>query len=133
LKHAAVFYRRVVQQGEAESHARWIAEYILSRKLDTISDRDIDRAYPALKRLERRPQRLAAMHELEAEGWVKALGLHRDGKPSKWKVNPRVFDGSFDEIANRERLRRRKVRDVIAANAENRRPDGSGAGEAAPT
>ena len=48
-----------------------IAGYILSRELNTITDRDIDRAYSRLNHADKRWQRLDAMHEIEAEGWVK--------------------------------------------------------------
>jgi len=118
LKHAAAFYRKIVRTGRADTDAQWIGGYILSRGLAQISDREIDRACPSLRRLERRPQRLAAMHELEAEGWVHVCKLGRDHRPAGWSVNPCVHDGRFAATAERERTRRIAVREAIAAVAE---------------
>ena len=94
---------------------------ILARELKTIDDREISRSYSALRRAEKRPQRVAAMHELEADGWVKVVRHHRDGRPYEWKINPRVHDGRFRQRALLENDRRTAVREKIAAEAERLR------------
>src|SRR5262249_41048752 len=96
--HAAVFYKRLVECGEAESNAQWIAGHILSGGLAEIDDRKIDRSCPKLKLREKRRARLDAMHELEVESWVSVVSTGRDNQPSRWTVNPKVHDGRFEVL-----------------------------------
>lgn len=124
VPHAAAFYKRLVQTSGAESHASWIAGYILAHGTTRIEERDIYRSYSALSARDKRRERLSAMHELEAKSWVKPTGYtHRDGGPACWEVNPSVFDGRFAVIARREASRRVRVKELIEIEAEKRRAE----------
>jgi hypothetical protein len=118
--HAWQFYGRMLSRSAGDEHATWIAEYILTRGLQTITRRAVQRNYSALKSADRHGQLTAAMSVLEFQGWVKPIKWQ--GKvPKEWMVNPAVHGGRFAEITEAERRRRAEARENIAREAERRR------------
>jgi hypothetical protein len=113
--HAREFYRSMVDQSPSEDHVTGIAEYILSRDLSTITERDVYRSQKALKGASKAGLRAHAMSLMEMEGWLKPVGYRKDGRACKWEVNPKVHAGRFKEIADREKKRRPEVRATIAS------------------
>ena len=99
-------------------HARWIAGYMLARKMDRITSRDVTRAYGALRPPEARAELDAVMAGLANVGWLDPeLPSHPLRPVSAWTVNPAVHI-AFKDKAEREREVREKAREAIAADAE---------------
>ena len=69
--HASEFYRSMLDRSASEDHAAWIAGYALSRKSITITRREIQRSYKALKDPSKTGLLSYAMSFLETYGWVK--------------------------------------------------------------
>jgi Protein of unknown function (DUF3987) len=113
--HARVFYRRILGASPVEDHARWAAEYILSRGLSSIRNRDIYKNYPLLKRPEKRGELAHTMRQLQMLDWIRAANDTREG-PTLWTVDPSVHQ-IFRERAAKERTRRTEVRENIRRNA----------------
>ena len=101
----------IMLSSEQTGHAAWIAGYILTHRLETISVRDIVRSYKALQAPEMRRELNSVMDSLSHVGWCEP---EQPGNPVKgvtsWMVNPAVH-ARFAEQAARERERReaRKV------------------------
>jgi Protein of unknown function (DUF3987)/Bifunctional DNA primase/polymerase, N-terminal len=117
VPHGRVFYGEVFGQS-GETHAKWVAEYILSRGHTRIRRRELERAYFKPSRY-RKGELQFAMRDLEAMGWVRVT-VYR-GEPSEWEVNPAVHDGRFAEVAAFEKKRRAETRAQIAQTAAERR------------
>lgn len=106
-------------------HARWIANYILSKRLSRITARDIARDYRELRAPEARDTLIATMESLVTMGWVEEEAASSGRSVSAWKVNPRVHV-VFEEHARREAERRRRERERIAAAVERVRAEQAG-------
>jgi hypothetical protein len=105
------FHTEIGSTGMAEIRARWIAGFILSRKLEDITAREIGRAYGAIRG--KTAEILAAMELLDHAGWVYAEpGLKPGVKPSAWDVNPRVHT-IFAAQAAAEKVRRDAARERV--------------------
>ena len=119
LPSASRFYSDLIGS-EFFGHAKWVAGYILSKKSERISFRDISRNYRALK--DDRMGINRSMDLLELAGWVTA----RQPKPGKatihWEVNSRVHE-VFAERAEEERERREIERKRIAEVVRKFRPE----------
>ena len=62
------FHTEIGSAGSSETHARWVAGYILSRELQSITARDIGRAY---REIRGKPAEIVATMELLVHaGWV---------------------------------------------------------------
>jgi hypothetical protein len=95
------------------SHARWIAGYILAKKLTRITDRDIVQAYGALRSPECRRERLEVMEGLVTMAWVRPEEQINPSRPTAaWLVNPAVLT-VFAARAERERIARSKAREQL--------------------
>jgi hypothetical protein len=94
-----------------DPHARWIAGYILARKLTTISDRDVYRTYRDLR--DDPDARGDAMLALAMLGWVSPSDPGNGKAPKVWIVNPRVHE-LFGRRAELEKARREQARRSIA-------------------
>ncbi|TKV78926.1 DUF3987 domain-containing protein [Bradyrhizobium elkanii] len=115
--HALHAYGTIMAKGQSDGDVRWVAAYILTRGLKTISAREIGRAYRALRGAEKRQKLLTVMSSLAFQDWVKLTNSQR----GEWKVNPAVHDGRFEKIKRSETARRAAVRSEIAVEAEVRR------------
>lgn len=119
LPHATRFYVEVLGERKHLMHTRWIACYILSRKLEKIRAREIYRAYH-----EFRTESAGIDHEgiarammgLQVAGWAEATDKGKRDWPSKWKINPEVHS-IFAERAELERQRceveKQKVQEAV--------------------
>jgi hypothetical protein len=89
---------------EQTGHARWIAEFILSKGESRIAARDIVRAYRPLRAPENRQELQSVMAGLEAAGWVLPASAKDTRATTLWVVNPAVHT-RFAERARQERER----------------------------
>ena len=98
---------------EQTQHAKWIAEFILSKRQEGITTRDIMRSYRPFKAPEHRRQMIEVMSSLEAMGWVREE-RRPDGRPQPiaWSINPKVHTG-FAERAARVKSERQAKKDRI--------------------
>lgn len=116
LPHALAYYTDVLGASGDLEHARWVAGHILSKGLQSISNRDLVQAYKQWRGLDDwRRQRV--MQLLEDMSWV--APVTDEGRPSKrgvtnWSVNPDVH-GHFQQMAVEEGERRDRIRSEIAA------------------
>jgi hypothetical protein len=105
---------------EHDVHSRWVAGFILSRGLAEVTPREIQRAYGGLRGPAKHGEVQHVMQTLVTLGWAKPIRRGYE-PPRKWKINPRVHDGRFGEMAEKERQRRQLVREAIAETAILRR------------
>ena len=85
------------------SHARWIADYILAKKLQALTAAKVGRDY---RQLRSQPLEIAnALDMLERAGWLTKAG---DWRNPFWTVDPRVH-AKFKTRAEAERKRRAAV------------------------
>ena len=111
LKHALAFYSNVL--GLSEHHARItaVAGYILARKLERVTSRDVQRGDRTMRALSKRDTDIVFEH-LEAFGWVSRTPGARPQDPPYWVVNPQVHI-LFSDRAGRERQRREEIRATL--------------------
>jgi hypothetical protein len=89
-------------------HAKWIAGYILARKLDRVTVRDIVQAYLQLRPPETRDELHSVMASLVAIGWLDPVPPRNPLVPvNAWRVNPAVHQ-RFPARAEQERSARKK-------------------------
>lgn len=102
------FHTEIGSTGLSETHARRVAGYLLSRRLQSISSREIGRAHRELRG--RTAEIVAAMDLLDHAGWVTP---HPDRpKNSAWLINPRVHV-VYAAQAAAEKARREAVREQV--------------------
>jgi Protein of unknown function (DUF3987) len=106
--HAVAFHDEVLMQSPAERDATKIAGYILSRGLESISERDIYQNIKSLKGASTENVRAIqeAMRALELAGWARPDGTRGGaGRVTAWTINPTVHT-KFAARAKAERERR---------------------------
>lgn len=112
--HAKYVYGTVMAKAQDDDDVQWVAGYILTRDLATITAREIGRAYRSLRGSDKRTKLKAVMTTLAMQDWVKLTNETR----GEWKVNPAVHDGRFRTIKESEARRRAAVKAEIAATVE---------------
>jgi hypothetical protein len=125
--HAVAFYTNML--GLADDQVTAVAGYILARKLNEITNRDIARSVRTMRRLTR-ADTTAVFEQLEALGWLMRVSAPRPTDPPHWKVNPKCHE-NFAERAQREAARRVQDREMLAVlfaqrREEKRRSNNSG-------
>lgn len=117
LPHALAYYTDVLGASGDLEHARWIAGHILSKRLATVSNRDLTLAYRQWRGLDEW-RRNRIMQLLEDTCWLTPMidDAPRPGRKgaSHWLVNPAAHD-LFNAKAEAEARRRERIRAEIAA------------------
>jgi Protein of unknown function (DUF3987) len=114
LRADALMYRT-----NQTGHARWIVGYILAKRLDEVTSRDITRHYGALRAPECRRELADVMASLELVGWIAPVDPGNALKlVSTWLVNPAVHT-MFAKEAEAERTARQQTKEAIAAAIES--------------
>ena len=90
-----------------------VAGYILARKLERVTNRDIQHGDRTMRGLSR-PETDAVLDQLDALGWVDRIPGPRPSSPPQWIVNP-VVHTKFAKRAADEAERRARERKIIAA------------------
>ncbi len=111
LAHAIAFYSGVLGLSDDHDRLTAIAGYILTHKLDRITNRDVqrgDRTMRGLKEHEIRP----LLEQLAALGWLDRIDPPRPSSPPHWQVNPAVHQ-KFADRAAAEAQRRHAARETI--------------------
>lgn len=114
---ARVFGEIIVQTDNINTHARWIAGYIIARGLETVSLRELSRAYSKLRG--KNTEIRNVMKLLERLAWVEHEGTDLVDVKS-WSVNPQTHE-LFGERAVQEREHRLEVRQKIQDAASRMR------------
>jgi hypothetical protein len=113
LPHAIAFYVGMLGLADDQDRLTAIAGYILARKLDVVTNRDIARSIRTMRKLTR-ADTTAVLEQLEALTWLTRMPAPRLTDPPHWKVNPKCHD-RFEERAKREVARREQDREMLAA------------------
>jgi hypothetical protein len=103
LPHALAFYAGVLNLADDHDRLAAVAGYILARKLDRITNRDVQRGDRTMRRLTRRDTELV-FEQLEALGWVARTPPTRLTDPPHWRVNEhchQLFENRAKEEAER--------------------------------
>lgn len=114
LPHALAYYTDILGAAGDLEHSRWIAGHVLSKKLNTITHRDLMQAYRQWRGLDDwRRQRIT--QTLADMGWLIPVGDERASKRGAhtWAVNPKVH-AMFSEKAAAESEKRERIRGEIA-------------------
>jgi Protein of unknown function (DUF3987) len=113
LRADALMYRT-----NQTSHARWIAGFILTHKMERITIREITRAYGQLRAPECRKELADVMTSLELVGWLEPVNPGNAMKlVSTWLVNPAVHS-LYAPQGDAERAARQQTKEAIAATIE---------------
>jgi hypothetical protein len=121
LPHAVAFYAGVLGLSDDHDRLTAVAGYVLARKLDRITNRDVQRGDRTMRGLTRRDiERL--FEQLDALGWINRIESKRFGDPPQWVVNPEVHR-LFQERAKKEAARRSSIRAAIAGAIRKVRRD----------
>jgi hypothetical protein len=117
--HVRALYSIVLGNSrKLEQHAVRIAGFILARRREHLTARDIERAYKSIKKADAQNDLGATMGHLAELEWVRPT-KDRGGEATAWDINPTVHDGRFEEIAAAERARRDEVQEKIKHAGED--------------
>jgi hypothetical protein len=111
LPHALSFYAGVLGLSDDHDRLTSVAGYVLARKLDRITNRDVQRGDRTMRKLTRQDTE-AVFEQLEALAWIYRKPGARPSSPPNWIVNPRCHQ-LFENRAAKEAARRKKERDMI--------------------
>jgi Protein of unknown function (DUF3987) len=113
LPHAIAFYAGVLGLSNDHDRLEAVAGYILARKLERVTNRDIQHGDRTMRGLSRQETE-AILDQLDALGWVDRTTGPRPSSPPQWIVNP-VVHTKFAQRAATEAERRARERKIIAA------------------
>ena len=111
LPHAMAFYAGILGLSDEHDRLTAIAGYILARKLEWITNRDVQRGDRTMRGLGKKDVE-SIFHQLDALGWLNRVPGARPSDPPHWRVNPEVHR-RFAERGIREEERRRHEREMI--------------------
>jgi hypothetical protein len=111
LPHAFAFYAGMLGLSDDHERLTAVAGYILARKLDQITNRDIQRGDRTMRRL-KGGDIAAVFDQLDALGWVNRVAGLRPTDAARWQVNP-ICHRLFEERAKSEAARRTRDREMI--------------------
>jgi hypothetical protein len=114
LPHAMAFYASIFGLSDDNDRLRSVAGYILAHKVETVTNRVIQRGDRTMRGLKAADVD-SILQQLDALGWVNRVQGPRFNV-ARWNVNPEVHR-LFQEQAEREAERRRREREMIAAMA----------------
>ncbi len=112
LRHAAAFYGGVLGLSDDHDRLQAIAGYILARKLDRLTNRDVQRGDGTMRSIREADIR-PLLEQLAALGWLERVDGARPTSQPHWLVNPAVHQ-KFEERARAEEARRADARAAIA-------------------
>ncbi|MFO7853950.1 MAG: hypothetical protein R6V44_01765 [Paracoccaceae bacterium] len=115
LRHAVAFYAGALGLSDDHDQLSAIAGYILAHRLETVTNRDVqrgDRTMRALREADIRP----LLEQLSALGWLHRIDPPWPSSPPHWCVNPKVHP-LFADRAREQSERRRRAHEKIAAAA----------------
>jgi DNA polymerase I-like protein with 3'-5' exonuclease and polymerase domains len=111
LPHATAFYAGMLELSDNHDRLTKVAGYILAKRLQRVTNRDVQHGNNAMRGLERREIE-NIFDQLEALGWLfRTPGLCWSAPP-QWLVNPEVHR-RFAERASREAVQREQNREMI--------------------
>jgi predicted DNA-binding transcriptional regulator AlpA len=112
LPHAVAF--NVAVLGVSDDHDRLtaVAGYILAHRLDTITNRDVQRGDRTMRNLAKKDIE-KIFDQLDAFGWINRIPAGRPADPPRWEVNPQCHR-LFQARAEKEASRRLSTREAIA-------------------
>jgi hypothetical protein len=116
LPHALAFYAGVLGLSNDHDRLTAVAGYILARRLERITNRDVQRGDRTMRRLDRRDIQ-SIFDQLDALGWIGRETGPRPTDQPHWLVNPAVHR-KFADRARAEAERRHKDRALIAGLME---------------
>jgi Protein of unknown function (DUF3987) len=123
LPHAFAFYAGMLGLSDDHDQLAAVAGYILARKLDRITNRDMQRGVRTMRGL-RRKETESIFQQLDALGWISSIQGPRRSAPSHWIVNPEVHR-LFAERAAREATERAKEREMLKKIFNQGKPEGN--------
>jgi hypothetical protein len=112
LPHAISFYVGMLGLSDEHDRLTAVAGYILARKLEKITSRDVQRGDRTMRGLHKQDTE-NVFHQLEAFGWVNRMAGRRPSDPPQWIVNTDVHR-MFADRAAKEAERRQRDRAIIA-------------------
>jgi len=115
FSHAIYFYIEILDSHDRADNLRWIAGYILSRDLEVLTTRDLQRHF---KRWGNLPEweRRELLNTLTEAGWIEPFSDSQSKlsrMPTRYRVNPKVHE-LYKERAESERRRRAAARELLA-------------------
>lgn len=121
LKHAFAFYGGVLGLSDDHDDLTAIAGHILSKRLEKVAHRDVQRGTQSMKKLTERDTR-PLFEQLAAIGWLEKIDGPRPSSAPHWLVNPLVHV-RFADHAAAERDRRARAREVLTSLGQSEQAD----------
>jgi hypothetical protein len=122
LPHAIAFYTEILGLSDEHERLTAVAGYILARKLERVTNRDVAHGDRTMRKLTRRDSD-NVFEQLDALGWVERTPAPRPSDPPHWIVNPEVHK-RFSARAVSEAKRRAAAREAILAAIRASRANG---------
>jgi hypothetical protein len=114
LPNSIRFYHDTLDDGTRGSHTKWIGGYMLSKHLNRITRRDIERNYKKLSQKNNTIKK--TMETLYQAGWVEPDKYKKNNEVIGWKVNPKVhikFAKKAREESARRAIERNKIQEAV--------------------
>jgi hypothetical protein len=112
LPHAMAFYAGVLGLSNDDDSLKAVAGYILTHKLDRVTNRDVQRGDGTMRKLDRQGIE-AVLYQLNVLGWLNRVEGPRASSPPYWNVNP-VVHVKYAQQAASEAERRARARKLLA-------------------
>lgn len=97
--HMLHFYSTLDQYGDEDKSVRTFAEFVLARNIRTIKPHKLNSAWGNYKRSLTIQQWKEFWVRVEGAGWARPIGqtIRSSGLSSEYEINPRAFDGRFED------------------------------------
>jgi hypothetical protein len=113
LPHALAFHSSILGMSDDHDQLADIAGYILSKKLTTLTSRDVKRDVRSMKKFDKRTWE-AVLDQMDSWGWLDVVPGPRPTSPRQGVVNPMVHQ-KFAAKAKEEVERRKIARETMVA------------------
>jgi hypothetical protein len=113
LPHALAFHSSILGMSDDHDQLADIAGYILSKKLTTLTSRDVKRDVRTMKKFDKKTWE-AVLDQMDSWGWLDIVPGPRPTSPKQGAINPMVHR-KFDAKAEEEVERRKVVRETMEA------------------
>jgi len=123
LPHSIAFYTEILGLSDEHERLTAVAGYILARKLERVTNRDVAHGDRTMRKLTKRDID-NVFEQLDALGWVDRTPAPRPSDPPHWIVNPEVHN-RFQTRAVAEAKRRAAPREAILAAIRASRANGA--------
>tara|TARA_R110000751_G_scaffold307812_1_gene431855 strand:- start:35820 stop:38270 length:2451 start_codon:yes stop_codon:yes gene_type:complete len=117
LPHSVNFYTGILGMSDDHDRLEAVATYILTRKLETVTHRDVQRGDRSMRGMTH-PEIDRILQQLHAFGWLEPAPVIKAGSARRWVVNP-IVHSRFERRGREEAKRREAARKAVFGMVRN--------------